>query len=201
MASQFLITSILTQRDLSRLTCLSLTNLYQYSEYQDIPQNLPLKLKSAFLPVPNEVGVQWPVEVGIPGPMHGHLTPCIGKLPNLRMLLVDTVGQAETTYRNGCWDGEAEDERYNELAALIKSVSGTLEHLRFQQGHSGPWEVGEWREINYNAEFRRPPDGRRCSKYRYNRSLPSLTYVYMCPLESGLSIEPRTVLLSYNINV
>lgn len=101
--------------------------------------------------------------------MVSHLVPCVGKLRRLRTLTVGTVGQ------NGreegllgqwdTWDEMAEEDRYQELATLIRSVSETLEHFRFQQGITGVRDVDGWRRGSTPGGPLLPPNaGTRPSK-------------------------------------
>lgn len=177
IASRFLITSILTQRDLSQLEGLDLNNLNAFAEVDDIPQSLPLKLKTE---------CHGRRIIGRPGPMVSHLVPCVGKLRRLRTLTVGTVGQ------NGLeegllgqwdtWDEMAEEDRYQELATLIRSVSETLEHFRFQQGITGVRDVDGWRRGSTPGGPLLPPDaGTRPSKWEYHSFHILLSRVSVLP--------------------
>lgn len=161
MASRFLIGSILESGDPTRLKRLHL-NLNEFAELKNVPQTLPRFMKGKYRP-------RQP-QVGIPGPMRTHLTRFTGRWTNLQSLEIDTVGQA--VHQAG-WDSEAEDARYQELADLLRSVAGSLQYFRFQQGLSQTRHLDGWAmpPAGVYGPRQPPPPGQRPMDIRFVRYL------------------------------
>ncbi|KAL7620938.1 hypothetical protein AAE478_008249 [Parahypoxylon ruwenzoriense] len=159
MASAFLIRSIMKSVNPGSLRYLHLNNLNQFAELEGLREELPLREKGKLRPFPRPAGSA--------GPMRTHLLECSGKWCNLQSLIIDTAGlsgpQPDRASATDVKALEAEDARYQELGALIRSVAKNLRAFRFQQGPTEEKYRNGWRQLPHvrSARLVPPQDGLR----------------------------------------
>ncbi|KAI1486343.1 hypothetical protein F5X96DRAFT_655506 [Biscogniauxia mediterranea] len=171
LASSFLIRSILKSVDPGSLRHLELNNLNQFAELEGVREELPLREKGKLRPVPRLAGSA--------GPMRTHLLECCGRWCNLQSLIIDTAGLSGTqpamVSRTDVEALEAEDARYQEFSALIRSVAEHLRAFRFQQGPTKDKLLNGWRPIPHVSTMRLlpPQDGLRPMDALFHRHILS----------------------------
>lgn len=160
ITSRYVVNSILDTGNPHLLENLHLSNLQEFAELDDIPQDIPRSAKARMLasqPHHSPDDTTTPIA----GPMRSHLTPFIGKWTHLRTLHISTASQSSDAdvghgrpriisshVRNDrYWSAASEDAHYAELAALLRSVAGTLRLFCFEQGPTNDLAADGWAVI------------------------------------------------------
>ena len=179
LASRQLIKAFLASTSPERLERLQLNNLLEFAELSGVSPDIPLDTQRRMKPMPRPVG--------IPGPMRCHLNPFRTKWPNLRELIIDTVGQASAEAGDPSvrpdtnWDRSADEERYKELGDFIASNAKSLRRLRFQQGVTNTKYLDGWGQLRAVRSgplvppFRERPGRRLMDARFFAHILPAIT--------------------------
>ncbi|KAB2574839.1 hypothetical protein DBV05_g6519 [Lasiodiplodia theobromae] len=174
ITSRCVVNSILDTGNPHLLEHLNLSNLQEFAELDDVPQDIPRSAKARMLASQYHPDLQ---NAPIAGPMRTHLTPFIGRWTHLRTLQITTASQSSdidhsrSYYRmhtDRHWPSAAaatEDARYAEMADLLRSVAGTLRCFRFEQGPTNDlaadgWAIAPSRHFMGSRSSRIPPSAR-----------------------------------------
>ncbi|KAI9879068.1 MAG: hypothetical protein M1830_009709 [Pleopsidium flavum] len=128
-ASYRLVSAILHSVDPAKLTSLTLDNLQDFGQRND-GKDLPYDCD--LCEIPETFNTDGTFRTKHPGPMRGHLRYLKGRCTALKHLSMRSVGQDDSN--DYLWSATNDEERYNEWAAFLQSVTPTLQSFTFEQG-------------------------------------------------------------------
>ncbi|KAK8113030.1 hypothetical protein PG984_013556 [Apiospora sp. TS-2023a] len=167
VTSRNLVKHLLSSVDPTRLRKLDLNNVTEFAELCGIREGITVRQKGQTRPFPTTFSSH-------AGPMLTNLRPFISRWNNLETLTIDTVGEPTP----GAWgiaSEEAEEKRYEEVGAFIRSVASQLREMHFQQGLHSYWH-GFRRPGRCGAPRAPHPDGVRPMDSRFHQYiLPAIT--------------------------
>ncbi|KAG4415607.1 hypothetical protein IFR04_011276 [Cadophora malorum] len=181
--------AILLSSDPTNFVSLDLDNLQDFGQFHGGDFVTGAYLSS----IPELEDDQGNPTVRHPGTMRGHLLRLQGRCTNLRRLILRSVGNDEADDER--WSPKLDEERYNEWATFLNSVSLTLEYLTIEQGlEPNPTNVVHCRP--QECQYGRPMDIRFLEHF-----LPSLSTNFWPRLRQasvyGIGSLPRSHLRNY----
>ncbi|KAI9148091.1 hypothetical protein HJFPF1_11914 [Paramyrothecium foliicola] len=133
IASRFLVVSLLESCNPQGLRYLHLNNIQQFQDWSGVPEDIPLWKKSQI--TADHRKRLYELKCGC---MRTHLSRMKGQWSQLRSLIIDTSSTGTSDRAARGVDPETEHLRYKEMGDFLRSVSHTLEHLRFEHGRPPP---------------------------------------------------------------